>query len=204
MKYSIVILLTLILSETLAQTDCSPYIPVSKGSKWEITSYSTKDKETGKAAYELIEKAETDSGMVFTIKTTTYDKKGEMTYENTYQAFCVNGKFKIDMAFKMNGGGMQTTEDMDIDINASNMEIPTMSATAGDNLKDASLIVTASTNSISIFRMTVLITERKVVAKEEKTTEAGAFNCLVLYQKISTKMIMNMVAYSKEWYAEEI
>ena len=195
MKSFTLLLLTLFLGTGFAQTDCSPYVPVSIGSKWEITNYSPKAKETCKSSYELIGKEETDSGIVFTIKTISYDKKGKESLSNEFQSFCIDGKFKIDMAFRMNNGAMQTTDDMDIDMDASDFEIPTMNTNTGESLKDASLVVKASMNSIQMFNMTILITERKVEAKEEKSTPAGTFECLVLYQKISTKIMMNMVAY---------
>ena len=204
MKNSILLLLAFIVTASYAQTECKPYVPYTKGSKWEITNYSPKGKETGKIAYELIDKVETENGITFTIKTTTYDKKGKETYSGQYEAYCVDGKFDFNMAFKMDAAVMQANSGMDVDIDASEFEIPTMEAPAGSTLKDASMVMTVTSNGMGMFTMTILITERKVEAKEDITTPAGTFNCLTLYQKVSTKMFMNIVSYSKEWYAEGI
>lgn len=204
MKFIVFLALSLFLNDLLAQTDCKPYVPITEGSKWEITTYTDNGKENGKAAYELIEKTETDSGTVYTIKSVIYDKKGNVVFDDNFQAFCVNGNYKVDMAFRMNGMGMPKDEDMEMDIKSSNLEFPSMQASVGSTLKDGHLTVNAMSASMPVFTMTVLISERKIEARESKTTPAGTFDCLVLAQKISTKMFMNMESFSKEWYASEI
>jgi len=204
MKTIIIPAFVLIANIGFAQTDCKPYVPVTKGAKWEITNYSAKGKESGKTAYVLSDKVETESGSTFTIEAITYDKSGEEVFANKYDAHCVDGKFSFNMAFKMNGESMQAYEEMDVNIDASDYEIPTMDVAAGTNLKDGTMTISIGEGSVPMFKMTVLITDRKVEAKEDKTTPAGTFNCLVLSQKISTKMIVKVEGASKEWYAEEI
>lgn len=196
--------LALMVSTGYAQTDCQPYVPTSKGTTWEMTNYSSKDKETGKVAYELIDKVATGSDLTFTIKAISYDKKGEETFTNTYEAYCVDGKFEFDMAFKINGEAMQSYEDMDVDVDATEFEMPSMDAAPGTTLKDGSLVVKAGTSSVPMFTMTILITDRKVEAIEDKKTPAGTFECIKLSQKIRTKMVVNIEGSSKEWYAEEV
>ena len=204
MKYFLHVLIFLFTITLNAQNECSPLVPVTVGSKWEITNYSAKGKEEGKTSYELLEKKETDSGMVFVIKSTAYDKKGEVTYDDQFQALCQDGKYKIDMSFRMSGMGMQNYEGMDIDMKSTNLEFPDMDAPAGTQLKDASLTVNVSTNAMAIMNMVVEITERKIEASESKETPAGKFDCLVLYQKTSMKSVMKSETYSREWYAKEI
>ena len=104
----------------------------------------------------------------------------------------------------MNGEAMEAYQEMDVDVDASDFEIPSMDVSAGTALKDGSLIVSIGEGSTTLFKMTVLITDRKVEANEERTTPAGTFQCLVLTQKISTKMMIKVEGASKEWYAEEI
>lgn len=184
--------------------DCKPYIPVSEGSTWEITNYSAKDKETGNAAYELVKKEETSSGTTFTVNFVAYDKKGEETFASKYTAFCEDGKFDFDMAFKMNGAQMEAYKDMDVEVDASKFELPSLDEKPGTALKDGSMTVKIGSGGSTMFTMTVLITERKLEAKESTTTAAGTFECVKLYQKISTKMMVKIETYSREWYAENV
>ena len=204
MKILTIALLAFIVNTSSAQTDCKPYVPTSKGTKWEITNYSKKGKETGKVAYELIDKVETANSSTFTIKAVSYDKKGKETFANTYKAFCVNGKFEFDMAFKIDGAAMQSYQTMEVTVDASEFEIPSIDATAGTTLKDGSLVVNVGTGTVPMFKMTVLITERIVETREDMKTPAGTYNCLKLTQKVSTKMLFKIEASSKEWYAEEV
>ena len=204
MKTIYTLLFILFISNVYAQTDCKPYVPTSKGTKWEITNYSSKDKETGKTSFELIDKVEIAGGIKFIIKSISYDKKGKEVYKNQFEAFCINGKFDFDMAFKMNGADMQAYENMDIDMDASKFEIPSMDAAAGTQLKDGSITVSIGNNGISMFKMTIFITDRKVDNQENLKTPAGEFKCIKLSQKISTKMMVSITGYSKEWYSENI
>jgi hypothetical protein len=99
---------------------------------------------------------------------------------------------------------MQSFQDMDIEVDASKYELPDLSSKTGSTLADGSLKITmASTSSIGI-SMTLQITDRKVEERENITTPAGSFDCVVLSQKISTKMMIKIQGASKEWYAENI
>jgi hypothetical protein len=204
MKIITIVVLAFIVSAGYSQSDCNPYVPTSKGAKWEITNYTSKGKETGKLAYELVDVVKSGDDIKFTIKAISYDKKGEETFSNMFDAYCKNGKFEFDMTFKMNGEALQSYEDMDINIDATEFEIPSMDAAPGTPLKDGSLVVDVGSNSVHMFKMTVLVTDRKVEAREDIKTPAGDFDCLKLSQNIRTKMIIGIEASSIEWYTEEV
>ncbi len=204
MKTIFIAMLSFFAFSTFAQPDCKPYVPYEVGAKWELTSYSPKGKEEGKIAYELIDKIERDNGYTYTIKSTSFDKKGKEVFTNEFNAYCKDGKFEFDMAMKMDNAAMQSYQNMEMEMDASEFELPSMDAEVGTTLKDGTLEVKVGSNSISMFTMTVLITDRKVEAKEEIETPAGTFNCLVLTQKSTTKMLVKVEASSKEWYSEGV
>ena len=187
-----------------SQIDCKPYVPTKKGATWEITNYSQKGKQTGKIAYELIDKVEDGNTITFTIKNVTYDDKGKEIFSNTYNAKCVDGEFEFDMAYKMNGESLKAYQNMDVEIDASEFEIPSMDASPGTILDDGTLEVGIGADGASMFKMTIFITDRKIEAKENITTPAGSFDCIVLSQNVTTKMIVNVKGSSKEWYAENV
>jgi hypothetical protein len=187
-----------------SQIDCKPYVPAEKGTVWEITNYNAKDKITGRIVYELVDKVENGNEITFTVKSTLYDKNDEEIYNNTFEAKCVDGKFQFDMTYRMDGGALQSYQDMDIEVDATEFEIPDIDASPGTQLEDSQLVVSiASTAGINL-NMTVLITDRLVESKENVTTPAGSFDCIVLTQNISTKMLLNVKSSSKEWYSENI
>ncbi len=200
----LLILLFIWTNATWAQTDCRPYVPTEEGTQWEITNYDKKGKPTGKIAYELMEKEVAGNTITFTIKSITYDKKDEEVYTNTFTAKCEDGKFDFNMAFKMDGSSMQAYQNMNVDIDASDLEIPAMDETVGTNLKDGSLKMNINTGNALNLNMTVFVTDRKIEAKEKTTTSAGDFDCIVLSQNVSTKFLFKMEGASKEWYAPEV
>ncbi|GAB5400647.1 MAG: hypothetical protein Aureis2KO_22320 [Aureisphaera sp.] len=204
MKRITTLLLLVFLSfTTYAQSDCEPYLPIDVGTQWEMTHYNAKGKNQGKTSYELLDKVSNGSETIFTVQTKAFDKKGKELLSNTFEAKCVDGQFEFDMAMKMDGTSMGAFQNMDFEVDASRYEIPSMDAAAGTSLEDGSLRISSTGGPIGI-NMTIDITNRMVEAKETITTPAGDFNCLVLTQDVSTKVVMNIKATSKEWYSPNI
>ncbi len=186
-----------------AQIDCRTYLPNKKGAKWEMTNFSAKGKVEGKITYEVVDKVVDGTNITFTIKYTTTDKKGKELYTGSYEAKCVNGVFQLDMNAKMDGSAMQRFENMDVTIDASKFELPDFDAAPGTTLEDGELKVAVDAGGLGL-GMTVLITDRKVEANELLETSVGEYQCVVLTQHISTKMMIKVQGKSKEWYAEGI
>ena len=198
-----ILLLLAIVGTTYSQTDCRPYVPTNKGATWEITNYNAKGKVQGTVSYELLDKVVSDNDVTFKIKSVAKDKKGKDIYTNEFSATCKDGKFDFGMAFKMDGNQLQAYEDMDVQVDASKFEIPDMDAPAGTTLDDGTLAINVDTGMIAV-KMNIEITDRKVEKREELTTPAGTFDCIVLTQTIYTKMMIKVTASSKEWYSENV
>ena len=162
-----------------------------------MTSYNAKGKEGGKIYYELVEKSAQGDDITFTIKSRFEDGKGKETFESTYEAYCHDGVFEIDMQSKMDGVAMGAYKDMKMEVDATNYEVPDMDASPGTKLDDASLEVQVA----GIFNMIINTTDREVLAREEIETPAGTFDCLVLTQTTQSKMIVKVQSTTKEWYA---
>lgn len=200
----IALLLIFTANTSFAQDDCRPYVPVEKGTKWEITNYSGKGKVTGRITYELIDVVSDGNSTTFSINSKSFDQKNKEIFETSFEAYCKGGKFEFDMAMKMDGSTMQSYENMELDVDATTFDIPSMDASAGTTLEDGSLIVKVGSGAVPIFKMTVLVTDRVVEAREQRQTPAGNYDCIRLTQKMSTKLVVNIQGSSKEWYAEGI
>jgi hypothetical protein len=188
-----------------AQNDCTLYVPASKGTKWEITTFTAKNKETGKITYELLEKKSMGPNLTFAIESRFIDTKGKESYAITYEAHCRDGRFEFDMASRIDGNTMEAYKDMEMTMDASDLEVPAMRTPVGTILKDGTLYMTISAGPLSNIRMNVEITDRKVLGKETMQTSAGSFPCLILSQRVKSKIMMfNVEATSKEWYAEGV
>ena len=204
MKSILILTLALFSSIGYAQTDCKPYLPATKGSTWELTNYNPKGKATGTVTYELTDKIVSGNTITFTVTNTSYDKKGKETFKNTSEAKCHNGQFEFDMSFMMDGSALEAYQSMEVDIDASDFEIPKLDAAGGTTLKDGTLKVSVGASGVTMFSMTVLVTDRKVELREDRTTPAGTFNCIKLTQKVMTRMVMKIEGASTEWYAENV
>lgn len=189
---------------SFAQSDCQPYIPMSVGTTWEITDYNKKGKVTGRIAYELLSLEEEGTSSTFSIQSIVYDKDDKEIMRNVHTAICKDGKFEVEMGYKMNQGNLQGMNGMDATIDASSLEIPDMNASVGTQLNDASLKMTLGGDGGMGLSIVVLVSNRKVEAREKITTPAGEFDCILLSQDVSTKMLMEIKGTSKEWYAANI
>jgi len=186
------------------QADCKAYIPNAVNDTWEITNYSAKDKVTGKIQYEVLSVSATDSSSTYSLKSTSYDDKGEEVYVNTFDAECKNGVFMFDMEMTMDGAAMEAYKEMDVEVDASEFEIPPTDTSYTGSLEDGELNLKVSSSGITVMNMRVLVYDRKMSGVEEITTSAGTYKCVKLEQKVRTKMIMNIEASSKEWYCEGV
>ncbi|MEN8117461.1 MAG: hypothetical protein ABFS16_10805, partial [Bacteroidota bacterium] len=189
-----------LIAGSVSAQNCKAFLPYSKGTVWEITDYTAKGKETGRTAYELVDKKESGKNFTFTVKAVAYDDKGKEVFSNSYDAFCKGGKFGFDMNYMMDGQSMQAYNEMDMEVDATELEIPDMNTPAGTKLNDASLQIQIA----GLFKMTINVTERVVEAKEKQETPAGTFDCIKISQRVSTKMMVKVNMLAKEWYAEGV
>ena len=187
-----------------AQTDCQPYMPSEEGSTWEQTHYSDKDKMTGRTTFEVLKKTLSGDSLTFRIKAVYFDEKGEEVFVNEFDAFCNSGIFEVDMSSKMNGETMSAYESMDVTVDATNFPVPTLDEAVGTSLADGTLSVQVSMDGINMFRMTVLLTDRMVAARENLETPAGTFDCLKITQTVKTKMVFKLENTTTEWYAQGV
>lgn len=173
---------------------------LQEGTKWETTNYNKKDKVEGINKYEVL--SADVSGDVYTwkLKMIMTDKKGESISEATTEIVCEDGIFKMDMEQFTSPATMQSVEEMDVEIDASDIEYPT-DYVENTNLPDASIKIKASMSGMTVMNMETYVTDRKVENKETIETEAGSFECLKMSHTTELKSkLVNVKTSSKEWF----
>lgn len=93
-------------------------------------------------------------------------------------------------------------KDMDVKLETENLELPGK-LNIEDELKDGSLTMEVRSSGIKIMTMKFIISDRKVEAKENITTDAGTFECYKLSSIVSITAPMKITMKSIEWLSPE-
>lgn len=193
-----------LLNGSLFAQQCHGFLPNQKGTVWEITTFNARDKEIGKAHYELIDLVEKNGSTTYTVKVLSKIGRKNDTHENIYTATCKDGKFEFDIKLMMNGMSMKAYENMETDIDATALEMPQFDATSGTKLKDGSIKMDVKDNGTSVYHLEMHITEREVEKHEKKETPVGTYDCIQIKQHIKTVSFIPIDMVTKEWYADGI
>jgi hypothetical protein len=203
MKTRLIITSILILfSLTIIAQECEFYYPKLEGTKLEYQQYDKKGKPSGKLVQELVKFESTPTGSEGEFISKSYDDKDELLHEATLSMRCEEGVFYFDMKSYLNPESMESYQDMDVKVDASDAEFPS-DLKVGDQLKDASVTVTVTAGVVPM-TMVVTITDRKVEAKENITTPAGTFETYKLTQTNTINFGFKTVMQSEEWYSKEV
>lgn len=202
MKELILILFSIFSLYTLAQ-DCEMYFPVNEGNEVEIKNYNPKDKLTGSTIQKVLKKESDGEGLTVTISTKSFDEKGKELGNGQLEVRCVGNTFYMDMSNYLDEQALSAYQDMELVIEANDMEFPN-DMDIGRSLPDASITAKVNSAGMTMFNITVNITNRKIEGKESITTPAGTFECYKMSYDIDTKMIMRIQAHSIEWLAMDV
>ncbi|MBN1598848.1 MAG: hypothetical protein JW894_11190 [Bacteroidales bacterium] len=197
MRLLVLVALTLSYNQVTAQ-ECSFYYPQVAGAELTYQHYDGKDKPTGKTAHIVKDYHESGNSASATITVKNYDKKDELISETTLEVKCESGIFYFDMKAYMNQQSMSSFENMDVTIQADELEMP-YNLKVGDKLKDGNLNISIKTGGMTIMSMNVSITDREVIAKENVTVPAGTFDCYKINQLVQTTGPVRFVNQSSEW-----
>lgn len=191
------------LGTALAQ-NCEAYFPMKKGASFELTHYDSKGKVSSVGTTTITEETPTAMGATVTAHAISKDAKGKELASVDYTVACNGDEFHMDMRGMSLGtqmNNMQGVEGVSVEIEATEMVFPTGLA-VGSSLPDASMSMKTTMNGMALMSTNIKIINRKVTAKESKTTPAGTFDCIVIEEDTETQVMgMNNVSHSKAWYS---
>ncbi len=182
---------------------CEAYYPMKKGAEFELSHFNAKDKLESTTTSKIL--SETSVGDVFavTVESVSNDAKGKEASKVTFDVTCSGGEFHMDMRSTSFGQSnqMEGMENVEMKFESEDMVFP-KGLTVGATLPDASMSMSASMNGMNIMNTTVRVFNRKVTGKEELTTSAGKFSCIVIEEDVESKMMgMNIQSHTKSWYS---
>lgn len=202
-KTRLSLVVILLFSGLLLQAqDCKLYFPDAKGTTIETRSYDAKEKLTGSVKQVITDKQVDGDNVTISMAHESFDKKGVLIMDGTYEVRCIDGIFYLDMRNMLDEASLSAYENMEVEVNANDMAFPAQME-VGQSLPDADIIVKVNSGSTTIFTMRVTISNRKVEALEDITTPAGTYSCYKTSYDVDSKMIVSIKASAIQWIAED-
>lgn len=171
------VFLTLFLFATglMAWAQCDLYHDYSQVKSYEMTSYDTKDKMTGKSVMNVKDYQGTPDGFVTTIQTVSYDKKNKEVGDNSFSMECKDGTILIDLKDWVPASSLEAMKASEFEITGENLQIP-QNLKVGKILPDAQMVAKAKQENVGMLQVTVSVSNRIVESKEQVTTPMGTFD----------------------------
>ena len=198
MKHLLTTTLILFTLSMFGQTNCSTYYPFEEGMSLEYQLKNKKGKEEGAMKYTVT----TSDNQSATINQEIFDKKGKSLLSNEFDMTCSGNSVTIDFESLLSGDLLQQIESMDTELSGTDVVLPN-ELEVGQELPDASISMSMNMAGIKM-NSNMNITNRKVVDMETITTPAGTFDCVVITQNSSGKMMVNINSSQKTWLAEGV
>lgn len=179
------------------------YMPFSEDVSFELTSYSKKDKLTSVVKHEIAEVEGSGDSFTAQVKTQIFDDKGNATVNGSYAIECTEDGIGLDMSTMMNQESMAAFSSMDVDVTGDALIIPN-TLSPGQTLPDGEMHMQASMNGMSLMKLNMRVTDRKVEAKESIKTPAGTFDCIKITQTTTIDGFGKNSYTSTSWFAKGV
>jgi len=174
------------------------YYPIRTGAVLGYQSLDEKGKLLSTSRTTMLNVEQSGATAVYNVKAEFWDDKNKPQQTREYTMKCVNGEFSVDMQSMIDPKSFEGFKDMELSFTGNDMTFPSL-LSAGQSLPDANITVAASTGGITIMRLTINVTNRKVVGLESVTVPAGTFECFKITYDIETKLGIKVVSSAVQW-----
>lgn len=155
---------------------CDIYMPMKKGTVYEMTTYNSRDKMSGTVTYMVndVRNDGADADMAGEVK----NEKGKTTSTAAYSIHCKDGELSIDLKSMIPAQTLEGYKDMDIKATAEGVLILPKTLTVGQTLPDAesNWEISAKGSTTVMTTLNMSVTNRKVVAMDTIVTPTGTYN----------------------------
>jgi hypothetical protein len=192
---------------TPAQAQCGYFHDLKAGSRFELTTYDSRDRTTGRIAHEVGTVDQKGGTTTAQMHQQVFDEKDKLISKADYSVECRSGLMRLDLRALFNpqtasaGLGTGATAQVTGDL----LELPA-ELQPGTSLKDASMTAAVSGQGMPTSTTVITVTNRKVEALEPQTTPAGTFKCAKISQDMEVRMGIGRLSIpmslrTVEWYA---
>lgn len=193
----------LLLCGNLFAQDCAAFFPFEKGATLEYTFYDAKGKVSTVSNQRVVILDDAGAeGLTAQVEAVLSDKNGKEQSKGNYNMVCKDNTLYMDVTAMM-PQMTQAFSGMEMQVTGDQMQLPAK-LTAGQTLLDAHLEIKASSGGMSLMKMTIDVTERKVEGKESITTVLGTYDVYKISYTTNTKMLIGKTFKTNAWYAPKI
>jgi hypothetical protein len=191
-----------------AQNSCDAYAQFKQGSQFVMTNFSPKGKVEGTTETKVTKVTKTGTTVESQAAQVTKDDKGKETATSNTVITCTGTTIKVDLSsIMLSYASANAYKNYDMSFEGNIVEYPA-AMQAGQTLADVEILMVMKDKGTEIMRMTMKMTNRKVEAKEPRTTSAGTFECFKITYDF--EMIMGgaipirIKGKTTEWYSPGI
>lgn len=200
-KNTCILFLCVLLSFSFYSLNCEGYYATKKGTVMEMKVLDNKNNVTGKSLLEVIENRQEGGKSIAVVKTQVTDLKKNKTTESSYELVCDGAETAINMLKSVEASLKKSTQFSQSSVSGNNPVFPN-TMKVGQTLPEATISISVK-GEISL-DSGVKIYDRKVVAEEKITLEAGTFDCIVITYTEDTSILFNKTKKYKVWMARGV
>lgn len=144
------------------------------GMQFEMTTFNTKDKLTGKISYNVKDVHKEGSSTIMDMTAVFEDEKGKQRPPYSVRYTCTGDELVADLSGMMQA--MQANmKDMELKMKMNKLVYPSK-YTVGQKLSDGQMEAEMVTNGTTMSTMNMVMANRKVEGQQSITTPAGTFD----------------------------
>lgn len=188
------------LTMTTKAQDCFKFMPQKEGTVLETTQFDAKKHKTGVSSLTILTRTSTQLNVQLESK----DAKTDSVYKVEFAYICKDGKMYVDMKSYL-GNQLANYPNGNITVvDAGELEIPS-DPKEGQELPGGTVLVSIMQQGISIMKIGVTVSNRKIEKLETIKTDAGDFECFKITQDTESKMgFIKVKGSSAEWISDGV
>jgi hypothetical protein len=196
--FPFLVMMVIILAGMSSYAQQCGYYPVKKGAVLGYQSLDEKGKLLNSSRITMLDMEQTGAASVYKVKAEYWDDKNKPQPSREYSMKCINGEFSIDMQSMIDPKSFEGFKDMELTFTGNDITYPA-SMSPGLTLPDASMTMAASSGGMTLMKMTINVTNRKVVGIESVTVPAGTFECFKITYDLETKLGFKINTSAVQW-----
>lgn len=207
MKYTLLLILFLGPAAS-AQKACEQWFPYDVGEGFKLEARDKDGTASGYIRFTVMDISRSGKRVVYTVKRDIHDYATNGGTSVEYTMECDDDKMYIDTRALYFPPRRAEMKGMETEVESENLAMPAI-LQVGDELPEASLVMTMKMGE-TVFMTTILkFTRKKVIGRESVKVPAGTFSCLKIEGGTNMEMKVmnkptNFITKTVQWYAPGI